>query len=604
MGWVRPLQYFSRVVTLCGPVLALTLAPLAATAFDLKFRSDATDRLTDTIKGNSLLTTAKSKDVKNSQDIIASARADYRQILGTLYKNGYYSGAISILIDGQEAASLPPFFQPERIKTVVVDVKAGDPFVFGRIGIAPLADGTTLPEGFASGSPAESTIVEDAVESAIDAWRDVGRAKAATRSQSVVADHDRDELDVSVALDPGPPVSFGNLRIEGAKNVRHDRIRRIAGLRYGKQFTPAELERAAKRLRATGTFRSVALSEGEVVAPGGTMDITAQLVEEKPRRFGFGAEISSLEGAALSAYWMHRNIFGGAERLRFDGSIGGLGSSTSGMDYRLAAHFSRPGTTAPANTLNVDAEIAQLDEPEFESLQGTLEVSILRRLSDRVEYGAGVRFRHSEVTDDLGDRDFTHISFPILGRVDARDAPLDPKKGYYLATELAPYVGLSGSASGARLYADGRAYYSFGEAVPVTLAGRAQIGSVFGSDLRSTPPDLLFFSGGGGTVRGQPYQSLSVDLGGDVNVGGRSFIGLSGEARVKMSSRASIVVFADAGFIGAESTPGTDGKWHSGAGLGLRYDTGVGPIRLDVATPTSGDTGDGIQIYVGIGQAF
>ena len=41
-----------------------------------------------------------------------------------------------------------------------------------------------------------------------------------------------------------------------------------------------------------------------------------------------------------------------------------------------------------------------------------------------------------------------------------------------------------------------------------------------------------------------------------------------------------------------------------GTGLGLRYDTGFGPIRFDVATPVAGDTGDGVQIYIGIGQAF
>jgi translocation and assembly module TamA len=274
------------------------------------------------------------------------------------------------------------------------------------------------------------------------------------------------------------------------------------------------------------------------------------------------------------------------------------------MDYRLAAHFARPGTLAPANTLNLDAEIARLDEPEFTADRITLEAGVIRRLSDRIDYGAGLRFRYSDVTDDLGEREFTHLSVPIVGTYDARDNKLNPTSGYYVDAEIAPYLGLSGSASGARFFADGRAYFSFGENDGVTLAGRAQIGSVVGSGLRETPPDLLFFSGGGGTVRGQPYQSLSVDLGGGRSVGGRSFLGLSGEVRVKASDKISIVGFADAGYIGAESYPGDGGEWHSGAGLGLRYNTGVGPIRLDIATPTSGDTGDGIQVYVGIGQAF
>ncbi|MCE8438666.1 BamA/TamA family outer membrane protein, partial [Rhodovulum sulfidophilum] len=114
---------------------------------------------------------------------------------------------------------------------------------------------------------------------------------------------------------------------------------------------------------------------------------------------------------------------------------------------------------------------------------------------------------------------------------------------------------------------------------------------------------LLFFSGGGGTVRGQPYQSLAVDLPNGDRIGGRSFIGLSGEARVGVTRAIQMVAFYDAGFVGPDSWV-SDGDWQSGAGLGLRYDTGIGPIRFDVAAPVDGDTGDGVQFYIGIGQAF
>ena len=577
---------------------------MAVEAFELRFATDGGEDVTDAIRDGSLLTAAQNNDLKNPQEILATARADYRQILGTLYKQGYFSGSISIQVDGREASDLPPFFAPDAINDITIQVRTGKPFKFGKLGIAPLAEGTDLPEEFARGEPARSAVIGEAVDSAVLRWREVGRAKVEVGEQSVVADHRRNRLDASVTLMPGPPVSFGDLKIKGAPNVRDRRIRQIAGLRRGKVYSPEELDRVSDRLQATGTFRSVVLEEDEVVAPNGEMDITALLVEEKPRRFGFGAEFSSLEGVALSTFWLHRNIFGGAERLRFDASVGGLGSTTSGMDYRLAAHFSRPGTLAPANTLNLDAELARLDEPEFTADRFTLEAGVIRRLSDRVEYGAGLRFRYSDVSDDLGDREFTHLSVPIVGTYDGRDNKLNPTGGYYVDAEIAPYLGLNGSASGARFYADGRAYFSFGESDGVTLAGRAQIGSVVGSGLRDTPPDLLFFSGGGGTVRGQPYQSLSVDLGGGRSVGGRSFLGLSGEVRVKVSDTISIVGFSDAGYIGSESFPGSDGEWHSGAGLGLRYNTGVGPIRLDVATPVSGDTGDGIQVYVGIGQAF
>ena len=131
------------------------------------------------------------------------------------------------------------------------------------------------------------------------------------------------------------------------------------------------------------------------------------------------------------------------------------------------------------------------------------------------------------------------------------------------------------------------------------------MGSVYGPQLSQAPADYLFYSGGGGTVRGQPYQSLGVSLGGGNVVGGRSFLGLSAEARLKMTDKIGIVGFVDAGYIGAEQFYDGSGQVHSGAGLGLRYATGIGPIRLDVGVPTSGPaTGENFQVYIGIGQSF
>lgn len=139
----------------------------------------------------------------------------------------------------------------------------------------------------------------------------------------------------------------------------------------------------------------------------------------------------------------------------------------------------------------------------------------------------------------------------------------------------------------------------------MTLAFRGQLGSVAGPDLSEAPADYLFYSGGGGSVRGQPYQTLGVELPSGDTVGGRSFVGLSAEARVALTEKIGVVGFADAGYIGSEEFYDGSGTWHSGAGLGLRYATGIGPIRLDVAVPTSGpEVDEDFQVYIGIGQAF
>ena len=72
-----------------------------------------------------------------------------------------------------------------------------------------------------------------------------------------------------------------------------------------------------------------------------------------------------------------------------------------------------------------------------------------------------------------------------------------------------------------------------------------------------------------------------------------------------VAARIGAVGFYDFGFVGPEPIMSADDPFHAGTGLGLRYDTPIGPIRLDVATPASGDTAFGaVEFYVGIGQAF
>jgi translocation and assembly module TamA len=152
---------------------------------------------------------------------------------------------------------------------------------------------------------------------------------------------------------------------------------------------------------------------------------------------------------------------------------------------------------------------------------------------------------------------------------------------------------------------DYRYYLTPGETGPVTLAFRGLLGSLVGPSLEDAPVDFLFYSGGGGTVRGHDFESLGVDVGQGDDVGGRSFFGISTEARFRTSGALGFVGFFDAGYVGRESYLNGSGEWQSGAGLGLRYATGIGPIRFDVAVPTSGDdNASSFYIYIGIGQAF
>jgi len=585
---------------LCAALLFLATS---AAAQDVRLISDAAR---SALNDASLLRALE--DNAAPQDYIAAARADYRRLLTALYAAGYYSGTISITIDGVEAASIAPLAAPGAIDEVVIAVEPGRRFTFGDVRIFPLPPQTTLPDDLGPRRTARSARIQSAVSASIGSWRDLGYARARVIDQSITARHAEAKLDVSVGLDTGPRLRFGPMSVSGNRTVSDARVRQIAGLPVGEVYSPQALATAERRLRRTGTFASVALGESDVIGPDDTLPIDALMSEAKPRRIGFGIEMSSIEGLTLSSFWLHRNFLGGAERFRADAEVSGISGETGGIDYRLGATFTRPATFGPDTDYYLSAEVSREDEPEYLLDKIAIETGFSRILSDDLTLQAGVGLLRAREETALETRTYTLLTLPLDATLERRDVPSNAKDGYYIDVSATPFISVDGDISGAQLYGDMRGYVTPGEQERLTLAGRMQLGSVVGAGLAEAPADFLFYSGGGGTVRGQPYQSLGVAVqdGPDtVTAGGVSFIGAQLEARMTVRDKVSLVGFYDFGQVGTTSTPGEDGDWHAGAGFGLRYDTGIGPIRLDLATPASGDNaGKNLQVYIGIGQAF
>lgn len=585
-------------------VLGVIASAGPVSAFDgLTFNVVGSEELTAELRQSSLLVQAENEDVTDAIELLAAARADYGRLVGTLYSEGHYGGVINIVVDGQEVATISPLARPGRINSIVVTVRPGPNYRFSRTEIGPLAPETDLPDTFRVGEIARSGVIRDAAEISVDAWRQAGRAKADVVGQSVVAQHDADRLAVDIDLGPGPVVTFGDLVIRGTPEVRPERIRAIAGLPTGEVFDPDAVALSQQRLRATEVFATAALSEAETLGPGNRMDIIADLVAGPPRRIGAGAELATTDGLTLSGFWLHRNLLGGAERLRFDAEVSGIGGQTGGIDYRLGTRFERPATFSPKNTLFLEAEIEHLEEPDFTQTSGTIGAGINRVINERVEVEYGLAYRFSAYEDDVDEFDYSQLILPLSATYDDRNEPLDATRGFFLDLGLSPFLGLNDqSDSGARLTFDGRAYRGFGAEDRFVLAGRVQGGSILGASLEGVPADFRFYSGGGGTVRGQEYQSLGVDLNG-ADSGGGSFVGASAELRAGVTDAIGVVLFADYGVVGFDSWPDGDSDDHAGAGLGVRYRTPIGPIRLDVAGPIAGDS-QGVEVYIGIGQAF
>jgi len=548
-------------------------------------------------------------------DLFGAAVTDYARILGGLYGEGFYGPSVSIRVDGREAADIDPFSPPTTIDTIAIDVAPGARFGFGTLYVSPrpqARQGTRLVRGFEPGRQARSGLIAQAANAAVDEWRGAGHPKAAVADQKIVADHGAARLDVRLALAPGPQLRFGEIALGGDTGVSERRIRQIMGFPSGETYSPDALRDAVNRVRRSGVFRTVSVQEAATPNPDGTLDYTMTLIEEKPRRVGIDLEYSTVEGVSLGAFWLHRNLFGGAERLRIDGRVQNLAGDEAGLvdrggeDYELSLRLTRPGSIGPDNDLFVFADVESIDDPDYQEDSLLVGLGITRYFTPRLtgEIAGGLRI--SRVNDAFGDRTFRHAVLPARLEWDRRDDPGDASRGFYVRTEATPYIGIDGSQSGLLGELDLRAYRGFGPNATTVLAGRLQLGSVIGSDLDATPPEFLFYSGGGGTVRGQTYQSLGIEQDNGETAGGRSFLGLSSEVRQLITGTIGTVLFADVGYIGADSVVDGDAGFHAGAGAGVRVGTPIGPIRVDLGTPVSefGGRFSRVELYIGVGQAF
>jgi translocation and assembly module TamA len=148
------------------------------------------------------------------------------------------------------------------------------------------------------------------------------------------------------------------------------------------------------------------------------------------------------------------------------------------------------------------------------------------------------------------------------------------------------------------------AYHALDEDKRFIFAGKAAAGSIYGADLFDVPPQRRFYVGGGGSLRGFDYQSASPRNAAGKIIGGMSFFTASAETRVKITDTIGIVPFVDMGAAFASETPDFHGLRYS-AGIGLRYYTAIGPVRLDFAVPINPQEGDSrYGIYVSLGQSF
>lgn len=550
--------------------------------------------------------------------IIGRARGDLERLQTALRSEGYYGGTVNITIAG-EALDQPGIAERlERIQgpvPVLVTLNPGPQYRIVRIALTAepgsagpvLAAAAEEPFGIAEGDPARAAPVLDAADRLLDRLRRRGYPLAAIASRDVIVDHDRDTMEIAWRIAPGPRARFAAPAVTGAQQTDPALLQRIAARRLeGREYSPDRQERARRALLGLGPFGSVRAEPGTALNAAGDFPVTF-IVQERPfRAIGFNVAWETNYGFTGGVFWEHRNLFGGAERLRLEAEISRFADSLdfSQTNYRAFITYRTPEVFR--RDIQMTARIGGVRERLEPYDRDVALASLLfeHALTDTLSVQAGPGYEVGRVGRDGIWTDVNLVSVTGGLRYDTTDSLLNPTRGWRASATATPYLSLDQGENFIRLNASASTYWTLIGDGATVLAMRGMIGSAVGATRDELPFDKRFYAGGGGSVRGFPYLSIGPRDAANRPLGGASLVEASVEWRQRISGAWGAVAFVDAASVGASSTPGFS-DIRVGVGAGVRYLTAIGPLRLDVAVPVNREPGGpGYGVYVGIGQAF
>lgn len=468
--------------------------------------------------------------------------------------------------------------------------------------------------GIEIGKPVVAKDMLDAVEKIPAELQKRGYPLAKITESLYTLDKPEKKLNALITIDPGPPAYMGKVNIKNSGNVHESFLEKLVPWIPGEEpWDDALMQDYGNRLRSTGLFRQVEVRPDiqALTASGSKLVVLPVEVELTPgpeHSVSASARYDSDTGFGVEGTWEHRNLFGNGEKLSLDAPI-------SQQESGLKAHFEKPAFIDRQQLLFFDGAALWKNNDTYQEEILKAESGIYRRLARNWSGGISALLEGGYLKDNEHDLKPFFVFSPRGGiRYDGRNNRMNTLKGILGELKLKPFGGyyeedfhaLAGDFSLAGWYPllgrkpDG-AYDD-----TVVLAARMEYGAMpASSSLRSIPASLRYFTGGAGTVRGYPYQAIGPrDSEGDP-LGGRSYQVVNLETRFMVAENIGIVPFLDGGMVYREQWPRIGGPMDWGLGLGFRYYTPIGPVRLDVATPLNNKEDDPpVQFYISIGQSF
>ncbi len=589
-------------------LLHLVLATLAAVTVASPARADISYEVEIELKG--LKDKTLSQSLKDASQLVAledhppasdaalrrRAEDDLPRLDQVMQAAGYWQARLSYTIEAQDEKA-----------NVKVTIDPGPLFKLAQVSFQN-ADGGPLPEldrlgpgsfGLEIDGPARSQPIVAAEQRIVEQYGRTGRPFAKVTDRKAVIDIATHTMRVTYTVAPGAAAKFGPLDITGLERVDRDFVARRVAWNEGEPYDVRAVETTRQDLVKTALFSAVRINHADAPDDQGEVAMTVALTEGPPRSVGAGIAYNTNLGLGAQAFWEHRNLFGAGENLR-------VTAGAAERQLALALAFRKPDFLERNQDLLANAGLLQQKTDAYDARREQIFLGIERPIVPSLTLDGGLDFEHANVSHSIiGSEDYALVGLPVVLRHDTTDDLLDPTIGSRQTLSLVPYHSISGpSLNFLTSRIELRHYQRLDDTGRILLAGFGALGSIVGASRDALPPDKRLYAGGAGSVRGYAYQHAGPINDAGIPVGGVSSLELGAEFRYRITDTIGIAPFIEGGNVYSTNFPNSASLFW-GAGIGLRYYTVVGPVRLDLATPFTHRPGDKpIEVYVSIGQAF
>lgn len=581
-----------RIIFLLLPLLAF--GPLIAKdlKYDVVFNGVEKKSVRLGLKQHSTLLRDKKIPPPTLRALRERAENDIPNLTTYLRSLAYYNARIQVILSPQADA----------VK-VVYTVDPGPLYPLASFEV--VEEGKLLDFTAPLGKPAlHSRILEEEAQLET-ALQSEGYPFAEVKKREVVVDQKSQTVHLTFRIERGQRARFGKTTIYGLDAVNPSVMQSKIAWKEGELYRPDRIEDTVSRFRKSGLFQSIRIEMEPELLDGDTLPITIHVVEGPPRVVAAGVSYSTHFGPGIVGEWSHENMRGLGEKIYFSADL-------SAPRQKAAVGYRMPDLFRPQQDLVFlgEVETEQLESYDVASisLSGIIDRTLSKKL--QVSYGGEMQFLSTDaktaIASQVEDDNYTLLKAPATLRFSTANSVLNPTRGVSVALKFTPTTQL---LSPVFFYVNNQAtgifYIPLGGELPHVIAFKIKAGSILGAKNKTIPIPERLFAGSQDTLRGYEYETVSPLVAGQP-IGGRSLMALSVEARIMAAEKWGGVVFYEIGNVYKDAIPKFNHKQLQSTGLGLRYYTPIGPVRLDLGFPLNRRKGldSSYQLYFSIGQAF